>query len=456
MATDSPRRDFEWRLHLAHKLSQHKIACIIGSNKQISTIHKKSRDCVFFGRFQTNSGRAATDLEFIKAMKKNGTKMFFLHDEGAFYLKGAYNNFVKTIYPIDYLNYPQIEKVYCWGERQKTSMEKIGVSTEKIKICGAPRFDLARPEYSHLDQRRTQALKKRYGSFTLICSRFAIANKGPSDPAPLGKRVRHLRSEGTLEAERSEDLTLNLFNGWSKVVHEFADFIPMIAKLALNFPEEHFVVRPHPAEAQSFYMDSLSHFDNVSITKEGDVRPWIRGSRIVIQSECTTGLEAYISGIPTLNFQPECYDFDDYKVAGLSDVGVVVTSYQELEFEYRKALCGSSQVSGRTEVKDYLYNLAPARAATDVIVEDIVSYIEEAELQSTITLPSLAGYLRGEAKRVGRKLKDAPLRPTSRGFSPEDSKHFEFDADSIRSLWKDMGGLASDLTIKRGMVLTCW
>ena len=81
---DSPRRDLEWRVFMALKLSHEGISSVIGSVGQINSLLEKSENCIYFGRFGGASGRTEFDKRTIELMQENNTSMFFLHDEGAF------------------------------------------------------------------------------------------------------------------------------------------------------------------------------------------------------------------------------------------------------------------------------------------------------------------------------------------------------------------------------------
>jgi hypothetical protein len=50
----------------------------------------------------------------------------------------------------------------------------------------------------------------------------------------------------------------------------------------------------------------------VHVTNEGNVVPWILASRVVLHNGCTTGLEAFVMGVPAISYRESADDqYDD-------------------------------------------------------------------------------------------------------------------------------------------------
>lgn len=373
-AVDSPRRDMEWRIYMAAKLAERGISSVIGPKSAIRALHARSKNCIFLGRLDSNTGRTKPDREYVEEMEKRGTFLLFLHDEGALYYKGEYEDWVRKIYPEEYFGSKAVKKVLFWGEAQRNFF-KDSHYTEKFEISGFPRFDLCKPELRKIDGSDVSDLKEKYGDFVLICGRFASVNMVADDPSALGNRSYNIRVEGgALETKQKEEILRSMFGAWEKVSMEFSQFVPAIARLAIDFPDLNFVLRPHPAEKESFYKDAFGHFSNIFIDKSGDVRPFIRASKALIHSECTTGLEAELSQKPNINFRP-CAGHPmsrDYEVAGASDIGLTVKNYGELQkalsalieegFSFQKSEYDASHLTVNLED-----NFSSAKAICDLI-----------------------------------------------------------------------------------------
>ena len=119
---DSPRRDFEWRLYMARKLADEGISSVIAGARQIRRLARSLRGCIYLGRRGANTGRSAGDMRFLRVLDGQGHKVFYLHDEGAFFHGGFYKESARQMHPIEYLSEPCFERLYFWGEKQRAAL----------------------------------------------------------------------------------------------------------------------------------------------------------------------------------------------------------------------------------------------------------------------------------------------------------------------------------------------
>jgi surface carbohydrate biosynthesis protein len=451
---DSPRRELEWKLYVAKKLLDNGFDSIIGSKTQIKLIHENSRNCIFLGRLDSVTARAKPDLDYLKSMQENNTKLFYLHDEGGFYFKPEYSDAVRKVYPENLLSSKVLEKMFFWGKKQAEVFENSNYQN-KLEVTGSPRFDLLKSNFSYLDKDTIKRIQKKYGDFVLVCTRFGAVNRVPDEPTTLSKRSLDIRVEG------GQDRTValeSMFKVWEKISYEFTFFIPAIAKLANAFPELNFVIRPHPAERMSFYSESFSHFDNVYIDKDGDVRPFIKASKLVIQSECTTGVEAEVARVPHINFRPAMImkDFEGWDVAGVSDVGEIVSNFQGLHDAVKKY----TEIKFKFEdsdsnISEYLISVKPDLRSTDLIVSKIkdfadvnegVSMVNSLFSSKKITKYYIVMYLKEVFRTFRRKLFHGKM------ISKGDTKYFDYSPKYINDIWNRYGGDNKCLTIKSGII----
>ncbi|MAA74156.1 MAG: hypothetical protein CMN28_05570 [Salinisphaeraceae bacterium] len=462
---DSPRRDFEWRLFIAAKLSQKNIASIIGNGGAVSRIHKYSKNCIYLGRLNSNTARSENDKRYLMQMMQNGTKVFFIHDEGGLYLKSDYEAAVRRVYPEEYFALSFFKKVFFWGDRQKRVFSQNGGNHEKFEIVGAPRLDLCRPKYAWIDAPSVESLHAKYGKYVLVCSRFSAMNPVNEDPSPISKRTLAIRIEGGDRREKSDILKF-MFEAWGKAAYEYSHFVPMIAFLAIDFPDINFVVRPHPGEKEGFYNESLCHFDNVFIEKGGDVRPVIRAAMAVIHSECTTGIEAEICGIPNINFRPTMGNekYDTYSVAGVSEVGDTAKGYLEVKEQLEKLRRGECLAPKNTKaVQDIVNNADGIHEACDLMASSIEGFVSRCGVESDIdwcryqisfitanlTPKSL---FKGMIKRMRESIRKLNVAPEA-NYSG-DTKAYSFSEKRIRTLWQNFGGDPQSIKIAKGVVYT--
>ncbi|WP_322003671.1 surface carbohydrate biosynthesis protein [Marinobacter alexandrii] len=464
-SVDSPRRDMEWRLFMAARLAERGISSIIGSKSAIRAIHARSSDCIFLGRLDSNTGRTAYDRDYVKEMEKKGTALFFLHDEGGLYYKGEYEDWVRKIYPEEYFSSEAVRKVLFWGDAQREVFAN-SIYREKFEVTGFPRFDLCKPEFSRIDTIAVSRLKKKYGSFVLICGRFAAVNMVADDPSALGKRSFDIRVEGgALKTKNREEILRSMFASWEKVSLEFSQFVPAVARLALDFPDLNFVLRPHPAEKESFYQDAFGHFDNIFIDKSGDVRPFIRASKALIHSECTTGLEAELSSKSTINFRP-CVEHPSsykYEVAGVSDIGVIVKDYNGLKRELSEISDqGFHFLKSEYDASNLALNFRGLSLSVDIICDLIEDFSISKKKCSRIkpgynSLSFIRHYLIAEAKSFVKFLlrKFGVERFKKVLVGKGDLKSYEYTEEQLNELWSTLDPENVEFLQRDGVIFVC-
>jgi surface carbohydrate biosynthesis protein len=453
-SVDSPRRELEWKLYLSKKLLDKGIDSVIGSKTQIKLIHENSENCIFVGRLDSVTARAKVDIDYLKAMERNNTKLFYLHDEGGFYFKTEYTDAVKKVYPESLLGSDVLQKIFFWGKKQ-ADVFKSSSFEDKLVVTGSPRFDLLKSEYSLVDKSSIEKIEKKYGNYILVCTRFGAVNRVPDEPTTLSKRSLDIRIEGGQDRDVALD---SMFKVWEKISFEFTFFIPAIARLAQHFSNINFVIRPHPAEKMSFYTESFSHFNNIFIDKDGDVRPFIKAAKLVIQSECTTGVEAELAMVPHINFRPAKHikDFEGWDVAGVSDVGHVVDDYSALHAAVNKYIENGFLFEGSSsDVCDYLATTKKEINSSDLIVQEIVNFANFNKDLSKINnfldpKAFTSKYMLMALKEKLRKYRRSLVQKNI--IAKGDTKYFNYSPTDIKDIWRRYGGVDSCLSIKSGIV----
>src|SRR3546814_14533783 len=67
--------------------------------------------------------------------------------------------------------------------------------------------------------------------------------------------------------------------------------IDLLRKLLVEFPDRHFVLRPHPFESPDGYR-ALYGFRNLESRQEGTSLEWVAHAEVLIQLKCSTGCGA--------------------------------------------------------------------------------------------------------------------------------------------------------------------
>jgi hypothetical protein len=77
------------------------------------------------------------------------------------------------------------------------------------------------------------------------------------------------------------------------------------------------VIRPHPTERHDVYQDIAARSSRVHVTNDGNVVPWILATKAVLHNGCTTGVEAFVMGVPAISYREavnEEYDHGFYRL----------------------------------------------------------------------------------------------------------------------------------------------
>jgi len=226
-----------------------------------------------------------------------------------------------------------VSHLFAWGEenaelwRQYPYLPK-GIP---IHITGNPRSDMLRAEMRSYYAEEVNQFRERYGDFLLVNTNFNHVNAyGPDlnlfkSPNPDGKRARFGRAARGMSLEYAK----GLHHHKQAIFESFQQLIPMLENA---FPDYNIIVRPHPTEKHDVYQRIAARCKRVMVTNDGNVVPWLMATKAIIHNGCTTGLEAYIMGVPAISYRPqvndhydqgflrlpnmvshECFDFDQLK-----------------------------------------------------------------------------------------------------------------------------------------------
>jgi surface carbohydrate biosynthesis protein len=181
-----------------------------------------------------------------------------------------------------------IKNVFAWGPANATLMRNApewpGIP---IHASGNPRLDMLRDELRPFYADMVERLKFSHGDFVLFNSNFASFN-------PAVKTVAAVMGEKSGDPSLLISERLKLYELWKVLVPRLAR---VIAPTKL-------VVRPHPSESHDQWRNIAKQENNIRVEHEGASIPWILAAKVMLHSGCTTGVEAYMLGKPSLCFQP--------------------------------------------------------------------------------------------------------------------------------------------------------
>lgn len=209
-----------------------------------------------------------------------------------------------------------VSHLFAWGRDNEELWRQYAHLPDDIPIhiTGNPRSDMLRPELRSFYEDEAKQLRSKYGDFILINTNFNHINAYGPDMnlfKPV-KRPGQNPAFGRAARGMSRDYAEGLRDHKQAI---FEHFIKLIPELAKSFPETNIVVRPHPTESHEVYKNIASQCERVYVTNEGNVVPWLMAAKSLIHNGCTTGVEAYMMGVPAVSYRAvvnEDYDFGFY------------------------------------------------------------------------------------------------------------------------------------------------
>jgi surface carbohydrate biosynthesis protein len=220
--------------------------------------------------------------------------------------------------------------LFAWGEDNAELFRGCpGYQGAPVYPTGNPRFDMMRPELRGYFDEAVEGIKGRFGDFILVNTNFGILNHfspslGVMDP------VRGSGQHPGRGARGNEFRTGLALHRYAIFQH----FCEMLPRLAEAFPDRNVILRPHPVENIETWKAVAVGQPNLQVIHEGNVIPWLLACDAVVHNSCTTGVEAFILGVPCVAYQPLVSDrFDNALPNALS--------YRAFDFEDLRETLGS-------------------------------------------------------------------------------------------------------------------
>jgi surface carbohydrate biosynthesis protein len=251
-------------------------------------------------------------LLFFRVAKKFGHKIVTWDEEALVHLPPE-TYFSRRLNP-NAIRY--VSHLFAWGMDNAELWRQYSDLPDNlpIHITGNPRSDMLRPELRSFYDAEVKQFRKKYGDFILINTNFNHVNAYGPDMnlfKPL-KKLGQKEKFGRAARGMSRSYAQGLRDHKQTIFDHFKRLIPALEKA---FPSFNIVVRPHPTENHDVYNNIASQCQRVFVTNEGNVVPWLLATKALIHNGCTTGVEAYMMGVPAISYRAvvnEDYDYGFY------------------------------------------------------------------------------------------------------------------------------------------------
>lgn len=192
---------------------------------------------------------------------------------------------------IDKKELEKLEAFFCWGSHDyKNLNELFPTFKNKFFITGSHRVDAWRniKKYNGLND------KKKISIFT----NFAFSNNRLNEKKifSLKRKAGYYKRCSKLFVEEMKFLKYQ-----KKLIKKFVEAINYLVD---KLPEYNFYVKPHPSENVMFWYKNLLKKKNLEIIDNVNSTSLIKCSDLIIQTRCTTSVEAIINKVNHINYIP--------------------------------------------------------------------------------------------------------------------------------------------------------
>jgi len=409
-------REFDPKLLLARVCAQRGFTALIGSRREIEFRVASIQRGIYLSKSMTR--RSAKIFRILRTL---GHEVVAWDEEALVHLPPDVY-YTRRLSPEAMKH---VSHLLAWGQDNVELFEQYPhLGNRPIHATGNPRNDFLRPELRSLFRAQAASYRAAHGDFLLINTNFnhvnaffPVENLFLSADAPGQELRRGRASEGM-----ALDYAIGLRDHKQRLFEHFQRLIPELEK---SFPQVTIVVRPHPTEAHAVYEAIARRCTRVRVTNEGNVVPWLLAAKALVHNGCTTGVEAYVLGVPAVSYRPHVDDrYDDGFYRLPNRASHQCFGFGELADTLHKILDGTLGAADGAERKMLVDRYLAAQDGP-LAVERIADLLEEIvagrpELPAPPLGRQVAGWFAATKRRLGKKWK---ARKQGAHHSPEFQRH---------------------------------
>lgn len=395
-------RELDPKLMLACIAARRGFEVIIGSHREVDF-----RITTFPRSMYLNKSMTERNLKMFRIMEKIGHEILTWDEEALVHLP-AETYYSRRLSP-EAIRYNS--HLFAWGEDNAELWRRYPhlPAGMPIHVTGNPRSDMLRPELRAFYEPESEEIRKKYGKYILVNTNFNHVNaffpaqnlfrpaKKAGQEPQFGKAAVGM---SRAYAEGLRDHKLDIFKA-------FKELIPILDR---EFPDHAIIVRPHPTENQQVYKDIAGQCSRVQVTNEGNVVPWLMGTDVVLHNGCTTGVEAFVMGIPAISYRAkvnEDYDMGFYRLPNLiSHQSFDIQQLLETIAKILKGELGAADGDDRRALIEKYLAAQKGPLACERIVDVLVKIVEERpNLPKPAAVDRVLGYGLAHGRRAIKSLK---------------------------------------------------
>ena len=391
-------RELDAKILLACIAARRGFVNVLGSRSRIELrVNSFPRSIYISKSLKSGNGR------YFRILRKLGHEIVAWDEEALVHLPP--DTYFSRRFSIEALKH--VTSLFAWGQdsadlwRQYPKLPG-GIP---IHITGNPRGDLLRPEIRIFYEKTVKNIQETYGKFILVNTNFNQVNAF----YPIQNLFQPAQKPGEKPklGNLAEGMTREFAQGvWDHKKRIFEDFKCLIPELEQTFPGYTIIIRPHPGENQKTYHSIAARCQRVKVTNEGNVVPWLMAARALLHNGCTTGVEAYMLGVPAISYRPtvnEKYDNAFHRLPNL--LSHECFNFNELRETLQQVLSGRLCAAPGDKRKQIMaHHLASQKNA--LACERIVDVLKKiSEDMFKAPKPKLNDQLKGRYLLIRRRLR---------------------------------------------------
>lgn len=174
------------------------------------------------------------------------------------------------------------------------------VPESHVRPAANPRWDLLRQELRPVLEPEAAELRARHGDFILVNSNLGLSN---SKKGSAKEMIQGLIDQGKVDPSDTRLIKMLDDIVEMEAVNRRA-LLELLPRLAERFPNIKIVLRPHPSEDLDVWSNWVAGIPNLAVIREGSAIPWIMAARLLVHTNCTTGVEAVALDRPAICIVP--------------------------------------------------------------------------------------------------------------------------------------------------------
>lgn len=385
---DSKSRDLMGTALIAHHLEKRGVGCRLEPLEAWrACVSAWKPDFLLFNHLNARHLEA-----FTQKCREWGVLTGFLPNEGIFYIEGGLEYNSRKQFPKTHC-----DRVFCWNEQHRQALiaENFCESPEEIIAVGVPRFDFYKAPWKRLF---TGKVKKGDRPLILVNANFPLA---------------HFEELPARDAD-------HLFSDWKTISPAYADYwgaihanvrgrASLLRYLDALLAEEKYdvILKPHPREHPGLYRDYMAGLSEEKrarlrlADKEGITELILAADLEISCENCTTTMEAWIAGKPTIGLILE-----KHPLFYTPEVGALTPECsrpEDLTGLVEQALANPGQTeyaaARQGHMKKWLHRVDGQ--AAERVANEIIQSIRERKRPKKIQ-PGLSDLRRGAKLRIAR------------------------------------------------------